>query len=663
MYSLFNRILFAFLLLSGYSAYSQILDPIKWTFSQKQISDSEFTITAHADIPKGWHIYSQYSDSNGATPMAFTYTPSPDYKLEGKTVEDTCITKYDSTFKCIVKYFIKPANFTQKIVVHNMKGFTIKGNVFFQSCNESMCLPPKTVDFDVPIPAPVSMPKSEGSSIWLWLLGFAAGLGAIFTPCVFPMIPLTVSFFLKRADKHKKKLSGAYLYALSIVLIYTLAGLIITLIWGGDALNSIGSNGILNLFFFLIFLILGFSFLGAFELTLPSSWINKSEHASERGGFLGIFFMALTLCLISFSCTGPFLGGILAEAGFSGKHWGLVVGINGFSVALALPFALFALIPNLLNSLPKSGGWLNSIKVVFGLLEVAFSLKFLSTADLKGLHIKWLHLHINGPMGLLKREIFIAIWIVIFLIMGFYLLGKIKFHHDSDLPYLSVTRFMFSLFAFAFAIYLIPGLFGAPLKIIGGLEPPSNYSEGWKLSAGGSSGSLSPPDTANSKGSKINTPVKSVAKSGVMDCPLDLNCYKDYSQALTAAKAANKPIMINFTGIACVNCRKMEENVWSDPAIFKIINDDYVLVSLFVDDETELPDTAKYVSKTTNEKIETFGNKWSDLEASGYQTNTQPLYVLVDYNGNLLTPPRGGYDPDIEQYKQFLEEGKKKFKK
>jgi thiol:disulfide interchange protein len=652
MQFLLRRVFAGFFLLLVFSASSQIIDPLKWwSTSQKQISDSEYLITLHCEVPTGWHTYSQYSDSTGATPMAFTFTPSPDYVREGKTIDDSCITKYDSIFKCIVKYFPKPANFTQKIIVRNFKGFTVKGNVYFQACNEGQCLPPKEYDFTISVPASTPPSKSSSGYLWIWILGFLGGLTALITPCVFPMIPLTVSFFTKRASAHHKKASaGPYIYAVCIVLIYVLLGGLITAIWGSSGLYVIASNGWVNLIFFIVFLIFGFSFLGAFEITLPTSWLNKTDSASERGGLIGIFFMALTLCIVSFSCTGPILGALLAGVSQSGGYWSLMVGMFGFSVAMALPFALFAAVPNLLAKLPKSGGWLNSVKVVLGLLEIAFSLKFLSNADLVGLHIKWLHFHINGPMGILKREIFIALWIVMFAITGFYLLGKLKFSHDSDLKHLSVTRLILAVLAFSFSLYLIPGLFGAPLKLLSGFPPPSSYSEGWNSSVGSSQ--LNKADTAK----------KIVSKSvSVHGCPPNINCLHDYEEAVAAAKQANKPIMIDFTGNTCVNCRKMEENVWSDPSIYSIINNDYVLVSLYVDDQNELPDDKKSISKFDGSKIETLGDKWTDMETNLYKSNTQPLYVLIDADGNMLTDKRG-YTPDIEQYKQFLEAGKSAFK-
>ena len=651
MHLLVRRIFTGLLLFVVFSANAQLVDPLKWwSASQKQVNDSEYLITLHCNVAKGWHTYSQYSDSTGATPMAFTYTSTPDYKRDGKTIDDSCITKYDSVFRCVVKYFPKPCDFTQKIIVRNFNGFTVKGNVYFQACNEGQCLPPKEYDFSINIP-PTAPPKHGGSGyLWIWLLGFLGGLTALITPCVFPMIPLTVSFFTKRASAHHKRAgAGPYIYALCIILIYVLLGGLITALWGSSGLYVIASNGWVNLIFFIVFIIFGFSFLGAFEITLPSSWLNKTDSASERGGLVGIFFMALTLCIVSFSCTGPILGALLAGVSQSGGYWSLMVGMFGFSVAMALPFAVFAAVPNLLAKMPKSGGWLNSVKVVLGLLEIAFSLKFLSNADLVGLHIKWLHFHINGPMGILRREIFVAIWIVMFMITGFYLLGKLKFHHDSELKHISIFRLVLAVFAFAFSLYLIPGLFGAPLKLLSGFPPPSSYSEGWSIAS------------VSGQGSKEDTSKKIVAKTAsVHGCPLNINCLHDYDEAVATAKQLNRPIMIDFTGNSCVNCRKMEETVWSDPSIYTIINNDFVLVSLYCDDQNELPDDKKSISKYDGSKIETEGQKWTDIESNLYKSNTQPLYVLVDADGNLLD--KRGYTPDIAEYKQFLEGGKAAFK-
>jgi len=629
----------------------KVPEPVKWTFSTEQLNDSEFVLVSHAKIDKDWHVYTQKLDPRAIqNPTAFTYTVTKDFILDDSTKEvGKIITVEDSNPKETETFFLDSVNYRQKIIIRNFKGFIVKGNVYFQTCNSSMCMPPKQVDFSFTVP-PVNKTSKKSGYGWIWILGFLGGLAALFTPCVFPMVPLTVSFFTKRSKDKKKGLRNAVLYASSIIVIYVLLGLIITAILGPSGMNAIASNGWVNLIFFIIFVIFGFSFLGAFELTLPSSWVNRADNVSERGGFMGVFFMALTLCLVSFSCTAPIVGSLLAEAASDGKYWNLVIGMFGFSVAVALPFALFAAFPAWLNTLPQSGGWLNSVKVVLGLLEIAFSLKFLSTSDLVGLHIKFLHFHINGPMGILKREIFIALWIVIFAIIGLYLIGKIKFHHDSELKHVSVTRLMIGILAFTFSIYLLPGMFGAPLKLIGGFPPPERYSEGWGTSAGSSGGT-----TDGTKSSSVSR-----NKNQSLGCPYDLSCYSDYNDAVAYAKQVNKPIMIDFTGYSCVNCRKMEANVWSDSRVLNVMKNDYVLVSLYVDDPTELPAAEQTVSKVTGQKIETVGDKWSDMEASLYKSSTQPLYALVDKDSKLLTDIRG-YNTDIDAYVKFLEDGKKNF--
>lgn len=648
MPAILRRSFIGLFLFFAYTVSAQVYHPLSWTFSQKQISDSEYLVTLHVDIQKGWHTYDQRSDSNGPIPMAFAYTPSPDYMPEGKTKDDdSCITKYDSTFKLVVKYFLNQASFSQKIVVRNTKGFTLKGNVYCQVCNESMCLPPKATDFSITIPPAV--PKKSNSGYWLiFILSFLFGFTALITPCVFPMIPLTVSFFTKRTmSQNKRKSAGPYMYALCIILIYVLLGGLITALAGPSGLYVIASNGWVNLLFFIVFVIFGFSFLGAFEIRLPNSWVNKADSASERGGILGIFFMALTLCIVSFSCTGPILGSLLAGVSQSGGYWSLEIGMLGFSVAMALPFALFAAVPHLLAKMPKSGGWLNSVKVVLGLLEITFSLKFLSNADLVGLHIRWLHFHINGPMGILRREEFVAIWVIMFALTGLYLIGKIRFAHDSELKHISVFRLMLAVIAFSFSLYLIPGLFGAPLKLLSGFPPPDSYSEGWSLSSGA--------------GSVASGTAKASKNTSVHGCPPHIDCMHDFDEAVATAKQLGKPIMIDFTGNTCVNCRKMEENVWSDPSIYNIIDSDYVLVSLYVDDQNELPANKQTISKFDGSKIETDGDRWTDMETNLYKSNTQPLYVLIDADGNVLTPQRG-YTPDIAEYRQFLEAGLSSFK-
>lgn len=461
------------------------------------------------------------------------------------------------------------------------------------------------------------------SILGIFIAGMIGGLLALMTPCVFPMIPLTVSFFTKRSPNRKKGLMNALIYAGSIILIYVALGFLVTVTLGPDALNALASSAFFNLLFFVIFFIFALSFLGLFEITLPNSWVNKADQASDKGGLGGIFFMAFTLSLVSFSCTGPIIGTLLVEAAHGSNYLGPIAGMTGFSFALALPFALFAMFPGWLNSLPKSGGWLNSVKVVLGFLELALALKFLSNVDLA---YHW---------GLLRREVFISLWIVIFGLMSLYLLGKLKFSHDSDMHHVGVGRLIFAILSLTFTVYLIPGLWGSPLKIISGFPPPEFYKEWTSMDAG---------------------------KGAGVDCPHNLNCYHDYEAGMAYARSVNKPVMIDFTGWSCVNCRKMEDNVWSQPKILKKLSDDYVLISLYVDDKAELSENEKYISPTTGKKIKTIGNRWSDLQTRVFKTNSQPQYILLDHAGKLLASPRG-YTPDVEIYNQFLEEGLCRWKK
>lgn len=479
---------------------------------------------------------------------------------------------------------------------------------------------------------------SEGSrSMWgIFILSFLGGLAALLTPCVFPMIPLTVSFFTKQSKNRAKGIANAITYGIAIIVLYTLLGLLITVVFGSDALNAFSTNPYVNLAFFVLLVVFAISFFGAFEITLPSSWVNKSDANADKGGIVGIFFMAFTLALVSFSCTGPIIGTLLVEAA-SGGFQGPLIGMFGFSLALALPFALFAAFPGWLNSLPKSGGWLNSVKVVLGFIELAFAFKFLSTADLV-----W-------QAGLLKREWFIAIWIGIGFLMTLYLLGKFRMPHDSPTDKVSVFRLMMAIITLSFTIYLVPGLWGAPLKLISGFPPPMFYSES-PNGVGGSAAIITPsggdiPDGADPE-----------------HCPHNLNCFHDFEVGKAYAKKVNKPILLDFTGWGCVNCRKMEEQVWSDPRVLEILREDVVLISLYVDEREELAEEEKYVSDITGKKIRTIGNKWSDFQIRHYKSNSQPQYIIIGHDS--MAPLNGttAYDPDIQLYIDWLNEGIEKFK-
>jgi thiol:disulfide interchange protein DsbD len=532
----------------------------------------------------------------------------------------------------------------------------VRGTVVFQACDDARCLPPQEVEFSVEIspdwydPSATTLTSDNddlASEGWwsIFIKGLGGGFLALLTPCVFPLIPMTVNFFMKQSGSKAKGIRNAFLYGASIIFIYTTIGFGLTKVLGADVMNQMASNIAMNIIFFLVFIIFGVSFLGAFEIALPSWIANRSDRQADKGGLIGIFFMAFTLAIVSFSCTGPIIGSLLVLAAQGGNNAGPIAGMLGFSTALALPFTLFAIFPSWLANLPKSGGWLNSVKVVLGLVEFALALKFLSNVDLA---YHW---------GILSREVFVSLWIVIFAIIGFYLIGKLKFSHDSDLPYVSVPRAIFAILAFSFAIYLMPGLWGAPLKLMSGLAPPRSYVEDlqWMRRGMHAAGTVSGPTSTNAN---------EAAAHGDGQCPNGLPCTKDYEEALALAKRLNKPIFLDFTGYTCVNCRKMEDNVWVDPRIDKILRNDYVVASLYVDDRRLLP---KEVQKTVDLfgkefNIRTVGNKWTYMQATKYKTNSQPYYVLLAPNEELLAKPVG-YIPDVAAYEAFLLGGLEAFKK
>ncbi|WP_313156515.1 protein-disulfide reductase DsbD family protein [Sphingobacterium multivorum] len=491
-------------------------------------------------------------------------------------------------------------------------------------------------------PAKANAPSGQESSkksLWsIFIAGLVGGFAALLMPCIFPMLPLTVSYFTKQAGSRASGISKALLYGLFIIVIYVALGMIITISFGSDALNALSTNGVFNFLFFLLLVVFAASFFGAFEITLPSSFVNKMDAKSDKGGLVGLFFMAFSLSLVSFSCTGPIIGTLLVEAASKGERLGPAIGMLGFSIALAIPFGLFAMFPSMLKSLPKSGGWLNSVKVVLGFLELALALKFLSNVDL-AYHWNWL-----------DREVFLSLWIAIFSMMGLYLIGKIKFSHDSELKFLSVPRTILAIIVFSFVIYMVPGLWGAPLKSISAFLPPS-ATQDFDLSAGIAAA------PAHSDG-KVKKYAEIFHERGT---PKGFDPYYDYDQALETAKELNKPVLIDFTGWNCVNCREMEANVWTDPAVAKLLKEEFVMAELFVDDKTELPANEQFVSKYSGKKIKTIGNKNSDFQASTFNSNSQPLYVIVDATGKVLVP-QSGANRNIEQYKAFLQSGIDAFK-
>lgn len=621
-----------------------ILNPVQWNFTiDNRLGKSVFV--AKAKIENGWHMYSQNLESTeGPVPTSFSFDTVSNRIVGIPEEVGNKITEYDSSFAMNLSWYESEVHFE---VPFSPKSTLFKGSVTYMVCDNEKCLPPEPVEFSLTVPqefivaeTPVKKTEEE-KSIWgILIAGFLGGFVALLTPCVFPMIPMTVSFFTKQSKTRQKGIFNAIIYGLSIVMIYVLMGFGITMIFGADALNALSTNVWFNLFFFILLVVFAISFFGAFEITLPSSWVNKADSASDKGGILGIFFMAFTLSLVSFSCTGPIIGTLLVEAAVHGGVAGPITGMIGFSLALALPFGLFAAFPGYLNSLPQSGGWLNSVKVTLGFIELALAMKFLSNADLV------------IQAGILKRELFIAIWIGIFLLLTVYLLGMFKLPHDSEIKHVSVPRLIFATMSFIFTIYLIPGLWGAPLKIISGFPPPMFYSEspngvGGVVSkvAAGASTSHSIPDGADPE-----------------HCPHNLNCFHDYELGLAYAKKVNKPIMLDFTGWACVNCRKMEEQVWSDPRVLERLRNDVVLVSLYVDEKLALPENEQKEVEIggKKKKLKTVGNKWSYLQAVKFNTNSQPFYIFVDHQGNPITES-AAYDPDIEKFIGWLDNGTQKF--
>ena len=650
---------------------SQILDPVKWTTKIEKKSETNYILTFNGIIENEWHMYSQFTPDGGPLPMEVIFeNQKGNYKLIGKAKEGKTTTAYNDVFEVNETFFVKNAQIQQEIALTNPKIKTIEVALNYQVCKQSCINLEKKFSFDIPsvtktevLPiqtdttkkeeitskpeevqkAVVSEPKEIKNTskpetqkgLWtIFLIAFLSGFAALLTPCVFPMIPMTVSFFTKQSKTRAKGIENAIIYGISIISIYVILGLLVTWIFGADALNALSTNVWFNLIFFLLLIVFAVSFLGAFEIMLPNSWANKVDSQADRGGIIGILFMALALAIVSFSCTGPIVGTLLVEAASKGGI-APIVGMFGFSLALALPFMLFAMFPGWLHSLPKSGGWLNTVKVVLGFLELALAFKFLSNADLV------LQLH------LLEREVFLTIWIAVFGTLAFYLFGKITLPHDSPMAHISVGRLSLGLLVLSFTIYMIPGLWGAPLKLINAFPPPMEYSES-PLGFGGS-GNHSPT---------------AILPDGAKLGPHQIVVFDDYDKGLAYAKTVNKPIMLDFTGFACVNCRKMENNVWSDKRVLSILKNDIVLISLYVDDKRELPKNEQFISKTTGSEIETIGDKWTDFMITKYKTNTQPLYVLTDLAGNSLneTTPTISYT-NIEEYESWLKIGISKFKK
>lgn len=653
--------LLAILSFLSLGAYAQMQDPVKWKSRIEKLSDTEYQVFLDASLEGEWHMYSQYTPENGPLPMEFIYNNAQgNYEPQGKATESKYEVKYNDIFEVDEYYFAKEAQFSHVIKVTNPDTQNIQLELSYQACTD-MCIsfnkffifdlksltskevlnfeevsntPSATSDATTTTDSDVTTTEKSGEQkgmLSIFILSFLGGFAALLTPCVFPMIPMTVSFFTKQSKSKVKGVKNALIYGISIIVIYVVLGLLVTKIFGADALNALSTNVIFNVVFFLILMVFAISFLGAFEIMLPNSWANKIDKQADRGGLIGIFFMAMALAIVSFSCTGPIVGTLLVEAASKGGIAPLV-GMLGFSSALALPFMLFAMFPGWLNSLPRSGGWMNSVKVSLGFLELALALKFLSNADLV-LQLGWL-----------QREVFIALWIAIFGAWAMYLFGKLQLPHDSAVTKISVGRALLAVIVSAFTIYMIPGLWGAPLKVLSGLTPPLTYSESPKGLGGAVVSST--------------TDLPTGAKEG----PNGIIAFTDYETGIAYAKEVGKPVLLDFTGYACVNCRKMEDHVWTDPKLLPVLKNDVVLISLYVDDKKELPQSEQYISETTGKKIKTIGNKWSDYQIERYQANAQPYYIILDSEGNDLNQPVG-YTPNVDEYAAWLNSGLSKFSK
>jgi len=661
---------------------AQMQEPVKWKYSINESGDIVF----QASVDQGWHLYDLNLPEGGPIPTSFKFDEIKGVELVGKVFTNSKIhSQYDDMFKMTVRWFAENPTFIQKLKITDKDKFLISGSIGYMSCNDQSCVPgsenfkfttaslPANLKIEkkteaipaspTPTTEKVQPEKSEtdstvnsdssfvarypslitdetsssvdywkpvitelqnfgnnvtsGNKSWLliFLISFGGGFLALLTPCVWPIIPMTVSFFLKRSKTNRKKaIIDAMTYGLAIIVIYLILGLLITALFGASALNDLSTNAIFNLLFFALLIIFAISFLGAFELTLPASWTNKMDQkADSTTGILSIFFMAFTLVLVSFSCTGPIIGTLLVQAAGLGGMTGPAIGMFGFSLALAIPFALFALFPSWLKNLPQSGGWLNSVKVVLGFLELALALKFLSVADLA---YGW---------RILDREVFLVLWIVLFALLGFYLLGKIKFAHDSDLNHVSIPRLFLAIVSFAFAVYMVPGLWGAPLKAISAFSPPL-YTQDFNLYQG-----------------EVH--------------PKFLN----YEEGMEYARKNGKPVMIDFTGYGCVNCREMEASVWSDPRVKGIIDNDYVLISLYVDDKANLDKPIEITEYDKVRKLKTVGDEWSYLQRHKFGANAQPFYVLLDNDGMPLAPAYA-YDKHVNTFIQFLQKGIENYK-
>lgn len=655
-------LLFISFILFTFNLSAQIYDPVTWDFSYEKKGDSQYELIFTATIDKGSHIYAMDIPEGGPIPTSFRFDTLPGYKLTGKAYEITKpVEVLDDAFGLKIKTYNNTAEFRQKITAVE-SSFTVTGEVNFMACNNSTCSPPKDVEFTIKIgdkaenkvikndikPGADSSPvKSDRGLLKFFLISLIAGFAGVLTPCVFPMIPMTVAFFSKGSEDRGKAVFKAIIFGISIVLIYASIGIIVSLTSAGAGFaNTLSTHWIPNTIFFALFVIFAISFFGAFEILLPNSWVTRADSKVDKGGILAAFFMGLTTVIVSFSCTGPIIGALLVEAA-SGDVLRPTIGMVGFGFAFALPFTIFALFPSILSRIPKSGGWLNSIKVVLGFIMLAFSMKFLMTIDSV------------YSLGILSRSLFISIWIVLFSLLGFYLMGKIKFSHDSDVPYIGVFRLFLIITAFTFVIYLIPGLFGAPLNGLSSFLPSQETSEFNLPKMIVENRSLSGPALQTVESSAQCSVPK---YNDIFHMPLGLNGYFDYKQGLACAKEQKKPVLIDFKGHACANCKRMEAKVWSHPDILSRLRDNFVIIELYVDDRTQLPQNEWIVSAVDGKQKKTIGKIYEDLEISKFKTNALPLYVIADYEGNALNKPMPT-NLNVEEYKKWLDEGTMLFNK
>ena len=640
---------------------AQIYDPVTWDFSFEKKGDKQYELIFNATIDKNSHIYSMTIPAGGPIPTSFRFDTLPGYKLAGNAYEVTKpVEVLDDAFGFKIKTFSNSAEFRQKITAVE-PSFTVKGAVNYMACNNATCSPPKDVEFAIRIadkaenkviksnsvPGAKSVPiKPDRGLLKFFLISLLAGFAGVLTPCVFPMIPMTVAFFSQGSENRSKAVFKALIFGISIVLIYASLGIIVSLTSAGAGFaNTLSTHWIPNIIFFALFVIFAISFFGAFEILLPNSWVTQADSKVDKGGILAAFFMGLTTVIVSFSCTGPIIGALLVEAA-SGDVLRPTFGMIGFGFAFALPFTIFALFPSIMSRIPKSGGWLNSIKVVLGFIMLAFSMKFLMTIDSV------------YSLGILSRTLFIAIWIVLFSLLGLYLMGKIKFSHDSDLKHIGTFRLFLIISVFTLVVYLIPGLFGAPLNGLSSFLPAMETSE-FNLpkiimeNKSFSGQAVQPVET--------NVLCSEPKHNDIFQMPLGLKGYFDYKQGLACAKELKKPVLLDFKGHACANCKRMEAKVWSDPEILGRLRDNFVIIELYVDDRTQLPENEWIVSGIDGKQKKTIGKIYEDLEISKFKTNALPLYVIADYEANPLNKPMPT-NLNVGEYKNWLDEGVALFK-